>query len=358
MGYLRHEVLGQFHSIFVSQDESDSEQYEQFWQKLRSGQYQAGEFERYGKHGERKWIQGTYNPVKGESGEVEKIVKYATDITAEKQLLAAFAERQRLESLGGLAEGVAHEIGSPLQIALSCLEYMNQAHRRVQISRKAKRRLQVTNVVGREHSDGHRDAVCVVEAESLDIEGMLSAGEDALEAVRSIDKIVWAMKSATGDNSANTCDVKLKEVINDALTLTRSKWKEVSSPKVEVSSDAQYVCASRSHLFRVVSQMICASAESLKQVGTSSPDEGIIEVHTRQLEDNTIEIMVADNGLSADDRSRGSATYESVAEVDTDSEQLAVLDEIALTSLGAEWTINDNPTGGAIAILAIPNEAG
>jgi len=85
MGYSESEVVGKHHRIFVDSNYAQSDEYKQFWQKLKSGDVHSGEFCRINKQGEEVWIQATYNPVFDDNGEVDYIIKFASDITAQKQ---------------------------------------------------------------------------------------------------------------------------------------------------------------------------------------------------------------------------------------------------------------------------------
>ncbi|OCK45795.1 chemotaxis protein [Stenotrophomonas maltophilia] len=82
-GYSLDEVRGQHHSLFVEPDHRSSEAYRQFWQKLGRGEYDAGQYRRLGKGGREVWIQASYNPILDLNGKPFKVVKYATDITAQ-----------------------------------------------------------------------------------------------------------------------------------------------------------------------------------------------------------------------------------------------------------------------------------
>lgn len=85
MRYQLSEIKGKHHRMFVEPQEAGSEQYRQFWQQLRQGHYQTADFKRLAKGGQPVWIHATYNPILGPDGEVMKVVKYASDITAEIQ---------------------------------------------------------------------------------------------------------------------------------------------------------------------------------------------------------------------------------------------------------------------------------
>jgi methyl-accepting chemotaxis protein len=82
IGYQADEIVGQHHSILVESDYAKSEDYSAFWRRLRAGEYVAGKFPRCGKGGRKVWIEASYNPILDEHGRPERIVKYATDITA------------------------------------------------------------------------------------------------------------------------------------------------------------------------------------------------------------------------------------------------------------------------------------
>jgi methyl-accepting chemotaxis protein len=88
MGYRLEEVQGQHHSMFVDPDEAQGNDYKNFWQRLRNGEFISDEFKRNAKGGTEVWIQATYNPIVDEQGQVLKVVKFATDVTEQKLITA------------------------------------------------------------------------------------------------------------------------------------------------------------------------------------------------------------------------------------------------------------------------------
>ncbi|MEO0971683.1 MAG: diguanylate cyclase [Pseudomonadota bacterium] len=85
-GYAPGELIGQHHRVFCPPEVLDSSEYEQWWVRLANGESLQGEYLRKTKQGEELWIRGVYAPLKDKNGKVVKVVKYATDITAEKQM--------------------------------------------------------------------------------------------------------------------------------------------------------------------------------------------------------------------------------------------------------------------------------
>jgi methyl-accepting chemotaxis protein len=83
-GYTLREIKGQHHGMFVDPAYRASHEYRVFWDKLGRGEYDAGEYKRFTKSGKEVWIQASYNPIFDASGKPFKVVKYATDVTAQK----------------------------------------------------------------------------------------------------------------------------------------------------------------------------------------------------------------------------------------------------------------------------------
>ena len=79
MGYRLEDIQGKHHRIFC--DDSFYQKHPDFWQKLSQGQFEAGQFKRNRKNGENIYLEATYNPIKDETGTVQSIIKFATDIT-------------------------------------------------------------------------------------------------------------------------------------------------------------------------------------------------------------------------------------------------------------------------------------
>ncbi|MGO4469065.1 PAS domain-containing protein, partial [Pseudoduganella sp. RAF53_2] len=84
VGYTLEEVQGKHHSMFCEPSLAASEAYGQFWERLRGGHFDQGDYKRVGKGGREIWINASYNPVFDAEGRPYKVIKFATDITASK----------------------------------------------------------------------------------------------------------------------------------------------------------------------------------------------------------------------------------------------------------------------------------
>lgn len=84
LGYRLEEIQGKHHSMFVAPDLRNSAAYRAFWTNLNRGEYQPAEYKRIGKGGREVWIQASYNPIFDRNGKPCRVIKFATDITAQK----------------------------------------------------------------------------------------------------------------------------------------------------------------------------------------------------------------------------------------------------------------------------------
>jgi methyl-accepting chemotaxis protein len=116
LGYQLDEIKGKHHRMFVETAAAMGPAYAQFWRDLNDGKAQADTFKRITKAGSEVWIQAVYAPVKDEMGRVFKVIKIATDVTAQvnasNMLKEAVEQAQRVTSAashGDLAQRIPLE---------------------------------------------------------------------------------------------------------------------------------------------------------------------------------------------------------------------------------------------------------
>jgi len=119
MGYNLNDIQGKHHRAFVESSYANSADYVKFWDDLKQGKVQIGEFKRLSSNGKEVWLQSVYSPVKDEMGRILKVVKIATDVTiqvhmreeakqAAEELKAQEEEiRQQMEEMSATQEEMA-----------------------------------------------------------------------------------------------------------------------------------------------------------------------------------------------------------------------------------------------------------
>jgi len=130
MGYSAREVVGRHHRMFCAADLASSTEYSRFWESMRAGRFVSGQFCRVNKRGEKVWLEASYNPVLDSDGRVERVVKTASDVTA--QVLRHQAEResaaiaadaaQKTARISGEGETIILETVSKIQTIASAVD--------------------------------------------------------------------------------------------------------------------------------------------------------------------------------------------------------------------------------------------
>lgn len=149
VGYTLDEIVGQHHSMFVDPAYRQTAEYQQFWQKLGRGEFDAGEYKRFGKGGTEIWIQASYNPICDLQGRPFGVVKFATDITAQVQRRLeneqlSLAINSRLQQIGGKvteasaqageASAASNETAATVQMVAAAAEELSSSVREIAVS--------------------------------------------------------------------------------------------------------------------------------------------------------------------------------------------------------------------------------
>jgi PAS domain S-box-containing protein len=120
-GYSYEEVIGQ-NPRFLKSDLTPPAVYKELWETITTGQTWNGEFCNRKKNGEIYWEYATILPFKGQEGQITNYMAFKEDITTHKQLEDKLAQSRKLETIGQIAGGVAHEVRNPLNAILSITE--------------------------------------------------------------------------------------------------------------------------------------------------------------------------------------------------------------------------------------------
>ncbi|GHC25684.1 methyl-accepting chemotaxis protein [Kushneria pakistanensis] len=82
-GYRAETLIGEHHSVLCPQAYVESVEYGAFWARLRDGEFNSGRCKRLRQDGTPLWLEATYNPIRNRRGKVVRVIKLATDITAQ-----------------------------------------------------------------------------------------------------------------------------------------------------------------------------------------------------------------------------------------------------------------------------------
>jgi signal transduction histidine kinase len=214
---------------------------------------------------------------------------------AEAQLLQA----QKLESVGQLAAGIAHEINTPTQFVSSNVDFLAESFQDlIEYFKKCKevQRLTRSGGVKPEHFQELEDF-----AEELDWEYLMEeiplAIKQSRDGIQRIATIVTAMKEFSHPGSKSKTDTDLNKIIQTTITVARNEWKYVADLTTSLDSSLRPVKCLSDEIGQVILNMIVNAAHAIEaKLGENPEDEkGQIIVSTRQCE-NYAEIRIEDSG--------------------------------------------------------------
>ena len=109
MGYRLDDIKGRHHRMFMDPSDAARPEYAAFWEALRRGEYQTGEYKRVASGNRTIWIQASYNPILDGNGRPMKVVKFAVDITAtvERRLRNERLSTEIEQDLAGIADNIS-----------------------------------------------------------------------------------------------------------------------------------------------------------------------------------------------------------------------------------------------------------
>ncbi|QID19826.1 PAS domain S-box protein [Nitrogeniibacter mangrovi] len=190
MGYRRDEVVGKNHRMFVTAEYGQSAEYRQFWDKLARGEYDAGQYMRLSKQGREVWIQASYNPILDMNGTPFKVVKYATDVTAQVRashaMEEAVAQTQAVVAAareGDLTQRIALE-GKDGNIEALCAGVNSLVDAMADVVARVKEATTAINGASQEIAQGNADLSRRTENQASSLEETASSMEELTSTVR------------------------------------------------------------------------------------------------------------------------------------------------------------------------------
>jgi len=191
LGYQLAEIQAKHHSMFVEPAERDHPDYRAFWEALRRGEYQAAEYKRIGKGGRAVWIQASYNPISDGNGRIVKVIKFATDITAQVEDRLRRAEVQKVidADLGRITDAMAKTAGQVSSAAGASTQTSSNVQA---VAAGAEELAASVGEISRQAADAlniSRQAVTQADETSTIVSGLAEAAERIGDVVKLINNI-------------------------------------------------------------------------------------------------------------------------------------------------------------------------
>jgi two-component system NtrC family sensor kinase len=217
------------------------------------------------------------------------------DITERRRLEGQRAQAQKLESIGQLAAGVAHEINTPIQYIGDNLRFIQESYSTLSGALSAYRKM------GSEMDPAAMSALEAVSNDpAIDFEflerEMPCAIEQALEGVQHVAEIVRAMKEFSHPGPVEMCAADLNHLIQTTVVVSRNQWKYVADLNTDLDPGLPFVACLAGELSQVFLNLIVNAADAIGDARKLKPGtKGVIAITTRCV-DGQAEVRVSDTG--------------------------------------------------------------
>lgn len=300
------------------------------------------------------------SPILDESGELTGIFEIWQDRTDEVDLEERLARAQKLEAVGELAAGIAHEINTPIQFVGDNLRFLRDGTKDlVQLGGDLSEILQRARdgSLTAEAVEGYSARVSAADLDFL-VEEIPKAIEQSLEGVDHVATIVRAMK-AYSHPSVEKTPSDLNAAIANAITVSRNEWKYVAEVVAKLDTTLPRVTCAPGQFNQVMLNLIVNAAHAIEEKGATGGSKGVIVVTSRWTQEYA-EVEVEDDGcgIEPDVQGRIFEHFFTTKEVGRGTGQgLSTVHRIIVEEHGGTIEVSSTPGQGSRFTLRLPLEA-
>jgi PAS domain S-box-containing protein len=273
-------------------------------QLMNLGQHRA-EYRIRHQDGSYRWLQDEARLHRQAPDQPGEIVGYCIDVTSVKEMQEArmrmevqLRQAQKLEAVGQLAAGIAHEINTPMQYIGDNIRFLEESFetlRSLMLSETALLHAAKSNSVTPETLAAAEKAVAAADTEYL-FEEIPTAVKQSLEGVERVTKIVRAMKEFSHPGTREKAPADLNRAIESTVTVTRNEWKYLADLKLELDPELPAVPCLVGEFNQCIVNLVVNASHAISDVIKAKPgSKGTITICTRR-DGDFAEVRVSDTG--------------------------------------------------------------
>lgn len=246
--------------------------------------------------GRERFVHAQGSPSYDESGRPLRMVGTVQDITDRKRIELELNHSRKLESLGQLGAGIAHEINTPAQYLSDNLSFVESSFSEIiemlehfRSFQRSLREISESDTINAEIESKY---------EELDIahaiEEMPSAFRQMRDGIDRISEIVEAMNRFSYPTNDKKVPTDINEALKNTITVTSYEWKSVADVKTDFDLKLPHVKCFPSDVNQVFLNLLINSAQAIKEIASENC-KGKITVSTLRV-DKSVEIRISDTG--------------------------------------------------------------
>jgi PAS domain S-box-containing protein len=257
-------------------------------------------------NGETHLLGMTVTPVQTGDTNLTKLLVVAADVTQRTMLEEQLRQAQKLESIGQLAAGIAHEINTPTQYIGDNVRFLKDAFLQMEGLLGSYDGLLTAARSNSVSSELVQEVSAAVEHAEVDylLEEIPKAIEQTLEGVGRVAKLVGAMKEFSHPDRKEKILLDINRAIEGTITVARNEWKYVADLETDYDSSLPMIACLPGEFNQVILNLIVNAAHAIAEVGeTRGPGKGKIKVQTRNCKE-WAEIRIEDTGSGIPEKVR------------------------------------------------------
>ena len=312
-------------------------------------------------NGDRK-VVGMSSYYVSDAGIREGTLILGADLTEHRSLESQLLQAQKLEAIGQLAAGVAHEINTPMQYIGDNLEYVGNKIAQLEPVMSGLDRL----FVARDNQDALDTALAKLNAASRNLKGakyfdnLSEAIMDSRDGVQHVSKIVRAMKEFAHPGQDKKVLVDINQSLESTIAVATSEWKYVADVETQFDETNSCVPALTVELNQVFLNLLVNAAHAIGDAIQDSPEvKGVIKISTGQ-SNGWLRVTIEDSGTGIPEnvKARIFDPFFTTKEVGKGTGQgLAIAHSVIVQRHGGRLWCESTPGVGSTFFIELPVQA-